>query len=1028
MTNIRRIAGLVTLAAVLAAGPAQAVWNGLANPALGQPDGTNTVFVELPNEPAPQQAISEEDCNEAAEVTGEDCPPGFDWYVRADYKWSAGLDLRVEYRTFDDTVVGEGFGTTGADGNLGTWNSYTIQTEFGTIRVGDQYAGQEGQTAQPSDINASDFSKGARDAFRSHNWAQGLEQSYTPGTINNAFTDAFGGGISSDIIRDTYTQIGRGGAYSTRPNFTQIGRGGLSADRFANPVAESFVRDYVKPRFEVTYRIDPDGWYGQSLGDGFTDTGTTFINPIFKQPRFDIGFNPGFDPQALPDNFFYSDAFINAPRDAGGNFIGQFNGGLPDRDYQGLSLSGRYRLSDNWTISGNYTYSKPDTGQALGLGAGDPVEPFMQASFVADLGGPIFKDKIWFFVNADCDKVLQPAEEKRPAKLHVRITPPTAVEFVEDPDTRRGLWHKDYDGALPILVSAKADKAAVVRAIETLINAPFAWFVPGEIAARLGADSAAGQGGTGGGSGAPEIAIGDDDCDKNSTVIVPNGQGPAVQEGNDGLSTQTRDPNEPCDCSREAANVAEGRAWRDRVQNDLDSARDQLRDLQAEWASVRAEHNRRVDAMTQAAANAGGTDTPALEAARDAYYDYLATRNGTRDRVEAAEQEVAEMEQMRREAGEALAEAERALADCQRRCGLAGTTGDGEPTGGTDTGGPGIASGDSQSPDCDCSEEQRRVDRAREDVEATRARIDGLNRQMDQLEAEREGHSDTYGRQLVEKGRMEYQLGQLQGQVGQGQQGLDQAIAGLERRLQLLAEAIDTNLAEMRDVTARQADIGRMITQEAERLERELAALQRAEAALAACLARRPQGGGSTTTGPGAGTGTQPGSSSTADPGSGTSTTAPNNDGQQPCDCLSQEQALRDATQARESAEEVLARLRAQHRLATETRDERLAVKREQISRIARLNSRIADVGQRVRHGETALQQTLDGLNARAQLLGDALRASEAEIDRLNGELADLEGQINDQQHEVNMRENDQIRARQALEQCRRSCPPGGGQ
>ena len=187
MRVLRTVALAISVVMPFSAG---AVWNGVVNPPLGQPDGTTQTFIDLPDQPT-QQAVDSDACNDVGQATNDPCPPGFDWYVQSDYKWKADLGIKLEYRNSNDVVVGEGRAQTGLDGNVTQWTGYTIQTEFGTIRVGGQYAGREGRTSRPSDSNSDLVNKGADRTQWSDGWRQGDQINVTPDMVNKTFQNLF---------------------------------------------------------------------------------------------------------------------------------------------------------------------------------------------------------------------------------------------------------------------------------------------------------------------------------------------------------------------------------------------------------------------------------------------------------------------------------------------------------------------------------------------------------------------------------------------------------------------------------------------------------------------------------------------------------------------------------------------------------------------------------------------------------------------------------------------------------------------
>ena len=82
--------------------------------------------------------------------------------------------------------------------------------------------------------------------------------------------------------------------------------------------------------------------------------------------------------------------------------VGNFGAGLVERDYLGVNLSGRYRLSDRLTVSGNYTWSELK-GNIDGETSGSGPVPFSPAVY------PEYKDPRW---NAPVGPLLADQEHK----------------------------------------------------------------------------------------------------------------------------------------------------------------------------------------------------------------------------------------------------------------------------------------------------------------------------------------------------------------------------------------------------------------------------------------------------------------------------------------------------------------------------------------------------------------------------------------------------------------------------------------
>lgn len=76
-------------------------------------------------------------------------------------------------------------------------------------------------------------------------------------------------------------------------------------------------------------------------------------------------------------------------------------GEIPCREYEGIFVSDRYRLTDRWSFNLGYRYEGGDSRPAPTLGfdpAGGQIPPAdLGAGFGYVPGGPLVKDKLWFF-------------------------------------------------------------------------------------------------------------------------------------------------------------------------------------------------------------------------------------------------------------------------------------------------------------------------------------------------------------------------------------------------------------------------------------------------------------------------------------------------------------------------------------------------------------------------------------------------------------------------------------------------------
>ena len=950
MKNALRTGCFAFALVALAQGSAHAVWNGVVNTPLGQPEGTNNVFIELPDEP-PQQAVDEATCNEQAAQTGEVCPPGYDWYLNADYKWKADLSVRLEYRDYGDNIIGEADGVTGEDGNLGQWNSYSIQTEFGTIRVGDKYQGQNG--SQPSNINDPSLAKGADSNLRSDSWSQGNGYGVKPSQVLDAFHDLVPDSLRWTDITSSFGQVLTSGT-SDRPINRADGSG------------KSPLNAYVDNQFRVQLRVDPDGWLGNDWGLDDAEDTNAIINPLINRPRFEIGLKYDLNRFDMWNGGgLQLQSYYDIPEDAGGGFIGSFTPGMPEQDYQGIDIRSRYQINDSFTLSGDYTFTDPQTGSGTDVAPDTSLD-----DFAGTLGGPIFKDKIWFFVANDCDKVLETAGHSRAPTMHMRITPPTAESFVDDPDTMRSLWHKDYDGALPVIVAADAGKSAIVAAIERLVNAKYSWFVSGEAAMKIGADSTVGQGGTGtsGGSGAPEIAIGDDDCDRTTTVIVP-GQGPAVATAPPGtVSSTTRDPEEPCDCAKEEADVAEGRAWLAQIEQQFADAVAAYTALQGPMAESQREMDRIVNARDRAIERG---DDAGRDAGNDAYYDHLGGYNDLRNQVRAAEEAIEEAAQARAAAVEALQEAEQALAACRVECPGGSTTAGGTPPA-VPTGpqGPATTTGQPDEP-CDCAAEQQALEAAQRALR----RAENQNRIARTGELEAHDHYQNMVARTRDPARART--------AAQDRQNVSSALEVWQQAMQRSGEAKAA-------------------------LEAAQQALQQAEAALAACQARCGQGSGT-------GSGAPAGTSGPQGP-----STTTNGDGkQQPCDCSEQERRYQNAAQARADAQRML---REAEQSIDDLNSQKARLERERANQDAQAERWQQRIREHRASNNPNADQAIAGYEGRLAMLSDAIAATQVQLDDVNQQLSDQQQNAQFLRNTAEERTRAAQAAKRALDACQEGC------
>ena len=660
-------------------GMAGAVWNGLVNPPSGQPEGTNRVFVELPGE-EPQQAVDEDECNRRAAGTDDVCPPGYDWYVTSQFGLRADLSIRIEYRDFADESIGRGGGKVGLDGNLNHWSDFQVRYNY-DWRGGDQ-SGEAGSTGPSGYSDWRTFDVGAQYKLKHDYFFRGL------GNFEGAYGDAGDSFYSSpDGFQPSFTPPsdywpGLDWSMGDAMDSVLDDPSSLFADGFESGDVTSWGE--VTGRYQVDYEIKADGWYGRQLGIDRDLSADTFIAPASRQPRYEIGSRAGFTmPLAL--KFGYVDGKIQGFAPDGSTF-GSYVPSEQTRNLDGIDIQARYRFGDDFTISGNYNFVRDDK-----------VE-YYTPSFDGYLPGDVFAD--WLaedpatsYVQIEiCDKVLE-GGGGRGTKVHLRLTPPSAADFVNNPDEPRSRWHPDYDGALPIVVKADAGKAAIGEALGRLVNAAESWFVASGPAARLGADSVVGQGGTSVVTGpSPEVAVGDDDCNRAKTVIVPGNSTIATTTDAPGDGTKTRPP---CDCKAQKKAVAD-------AQTAFDKAEKALKDAQEAYKKAKAQYDRIDQQFTAAASDSPFGLDPKLPTDRKTLEKMNADAVKASDAAYSAEKAA---QTARDTAKAALDSAKKALAACQAKCPTAGEStapgGVAGPTGPATT-----TDGDKDKP-CDCKAKEK---------------------------------------------------------------------------------------------------------------------------------------------------------------------------------------------------------------------------------------------------------------------------------------------------------------------------------
>ncbi len=650
---------------------AQAYVMGVPNPPLGQPETSDGVQITLPDQ-APQNAMTEQQCIDS----GEDCPKGYDWYLQTDYK--IGYDLKIDVRYVDAAgqTVAEADATTWRDGNVGDYGAvrydsptiagFTLSNSWGEDEAYDaalRYAGEFGAIRVAAGVGYFDdavIGDYEADPNRAYN------------TASNSFTGTPDGIAPGDATPQTW-QVD-GGYKFTR---------GLTID----------------------LKYQPDGWYGRSQGaTEDVDTGV-YVAPTIQRPTFELGVDYNFNDWApIKAGYFVPTETFQIPADAGGGALGTFVPATPNNIIGGIDVKARYQLNNDFTLSGNYSYYDTATGDTQNMVGGDPST----YSNGMTLGGPIWKDKIWFFAGSPCRQELAGTNKAR-NKTHIRASAPSAEDFVRDPDGPRQFWNARYDGAAPVVLDAGAGSKAISAALTEFLNQAYLWFAPSDTAILLGKDSAAGQGGPAI-KVDPEIENADDECNGSKTVIKgPQGlQGPAIVDGPSGPSTQTRQPDQPCDCSKEQAAY-------DTADKAVKAAEKALKDAEARHTSAKAAYQ---EADRLMVANEGWR--PITE---DGLKERMEAKPKLKAANDAAVKEVDAAYAAKKAAEKALEEAltkrgvaKRALDACKAKC----------PTTGTGTGGtaapvgpqgPATTTGDKDKP-CDCKKEQSAYDAADKAVKA----------------------------------------------------------------------------------------------------------------------------------------------------------------------------------------------------------------------------------------------------------------------------------------------------------------------
>ena len=684
-----RVRGSALALCVVAFAPAHAhaVWNGIVNPPSGQPDGTNQVTLQLPNE-VPQTLVDEDECNLRAAETDETCPPGYDYYFLAKAGvWDPEFNVQIRYLDDLGESIGEGGGKLGADGNLNQWSDFRVrfradwQYDTGSQANGDTAQNGSGSsTGSPSYSEWRNIDVGLQYRFQQDYFFRGLDYGFegTYGDAGDTFYSTPDGFRPADVPPSNYwpgLEWSMGDAMDGTSLF-----GGDPANLFADGFESGNVTSWgeVSSRYNVDYEVKSDGWYGQQ-NDITQDTPTSsYIAPVTQKPRYEIGTRAGFEiPFAM--KFGYVDGGIRAFAPDGSTF-GSFFPSEPDREWGGLKITPRYRIGDDFTISGNYTYAVGDDVQNVT----PSFDGYLPGDVLADM---IAQDSGTLYVQIEiCDKVLDGAGDAAP-KMHVRLSPPTAADFVANPDEPRTLWHPDYDGALPIVVDADAGKSAIGAAIERLINAADTWFVASGPAAAVGANSVVGQGGTAVQTGpSPEIAVGDGDCNRSKTVIVPGGSGVNTVANPPGDGTKTRPP---CDCNAQQKAFADAETALQKAEKALKDATDAHNKAKAHYETIDRQ-------LTQSAASVLGEDLSGLEKANAEAVKAADTAYAAKKAAEKA----------RDTAKAARDAAKKALDACKAKCPTAGSAPGGTvapPTG------PGTATDGDKDKPCDCKAKEKAV-------------------------------------------------------------------------------------------------------------------------------------------------------------------------------------------------------------------------------------------------------------------------------------------------------------------------------